>query len=168
MSLATLEESRLRRGKVPSSRSSLAAIVFLILSIGPASALSRQRVSITAQVTVDTGTPGCTVQLDADASVKSDAQGKTLFRDVDPTDHYIHVRCPGQKETGYLISPRVGDTLQLRAGPESTAASPAPASDPKEEPAEAKIMLRELVKQAVQLRAQARLEEAVKQLREAA
>jgi tetratricopeptide (TPR) repeat protein len=129
---------------------------------------ARQRESPTAQVTVDAGAPGCAVQLDADTSVKSDAQGKAHFRDVDPSDHYIHVRCPSQQERGHLISPHADENLQLPMAAAPIAPGSAQSADPNQEPAEAKIKLRELVKQAVELRGEARLDEAVKQLREAA
>ena len=150
-------------------RSTFAAtLALLTLPLVKVTAPARQRELPTAQVSVDTGTAGCTVQLDADPSVKSDAQGKVVLREVDPTDHYIHVRCPGQPEGAYFVSPRANQNLQLRATPGGVAPGATQASGPKEEPAEAKIRLRELVKQAVQLRGQARLDEAVQQLREAA
>src|SRR5690348_2706983 len=113
MSQSIFQKCRLSRGKVPSSWTSLAVPVLLLSSLVTTPAAARQRVLVTAQVTVDTGTAECTVQLDADPSAKSDAQGKISFREVDPTDHYIHVRCPGQQETGYFISPHADENLQL-------------------------------------------------------
>ena len=56
-------------------RSTFAAtLALLTLPLVKVTAPARQRELPTAQVSVDTGTAGCTVQLDADPSVKSDAQ----------------------------------------------------------------------------------------------
>jgi hypothetical protein len=147
----------------------VACFASVLLSFAISTVLvARQRESPTAQVTVDAGAPECTVQLDADAPAKSDAQGKAYFREVDPSDHYVHVHCRGQEERGQLISPHAEENLRVRVAAAAVPANSAQNADPNQEPAEAKIKLRELVKQAVQLRTQARLDEAVKQLREAA
>jgi hypothetical protein len=138
---------------------------FLCLGVAAGTAAARERESLNARVTVVTSRAECTVQLDADPPGKTDVQGNLVLREVDPTDHYVHVQCLNQPESGYFISPQAGQSLELRA---ETAAAAAQVSNPALDPAEAKSKRGELVRQAVQLRAQGRFDEAVRQLREAA
>jgi Flp pilus assembly protein TadD len=99
-----------------------------------------------------------------------------VLRGIDPTEHYVHVRCPQDaQESVYLITPRAGQNVQIRhgaiiQGTGAGASTPGAAgmAEAATDPAEAKIKLRELVPQAVQLRAQARFDEAVQLLRQAA
>ena len=145
-----------------------AALLLLILC--PAAALAREKENPTARVNISTGRAGCTVELDAAPAGKTDAQGRLVLADVEATDHYIHVRCPDEaQETAYLVSPRLGENAQIRHGTSapSASASAESTSDKALDRAEAKIKLRELVKDAVQLRVHGRLEEAVQELREA-
>ncbi len=132
--------------------------------------LARERETQFAQVSILAGRPGCTVQLDAAPSGKTDGKGLRVLQEIEPGDHYIHVRCPDQQqETAYFVSPHVGESLEIRheaGGPQGLRPAAAPAGSTLEA-AEAKIKLRELVKEAVQLRAAARLEEAVQHLRDA-
>ncbi len=116
-----------------------------------------------AQVSVHFGREGCAVELDASPMGKTDSKGTLVLREVEPTDHYVHVRCPDQDEKGFFVSPRAGEGVELHPKPESEASQ---ALSPLEA-AEAKIRLRGLIQQAVQMRAQGRLEEAVQQLRDA-
>jgi Flp pilus assembly protein TadD len=104
------------------------------------------------------------VDLDADAAGTTDATGNLNIANVEPGDHYIHVRCQGMPEAAYFISPKVNE--QARIGPTSDGASSSVASDPVTL-AENKTQLRRLLQQALQLRQQARLDEAVSALREA-
>jgi tetratricopeptide (TPR) repeat protein len=115
-----------------------------------------------AQVRVHAHRPGCSLFLDNVPAGKTDAQGDGLIQNIDPSDHYIHVDCPGEAEQGFLVMPHAGGTLALDAGP-----STGPALTP-EQAVEARLKLEPLIKDAVQLRAQGRLEEAVNRLREAA
>jgi tetratricopeptide (TPR) repeat protein len=115
-----------------------------------------------AQVRVHARRPGCSVFLDDVPAGKTDAQGEALIQNIDPSDHYIHVDCPGEAEQGFLVTPRGGETLDLEAGP-----AKGPTLTP-EEAAEERLKLEPLIKEAVQLRAQGRLEEAVERLREVA
>jgi tetratricopeptide (TPR) repeat protein len=114
------------------------------------------------QVQVRAHRPGCSLFLDDVPAGKTDAQGNGLIQNMDPSDHYVHVDCPGEPEQGFLVRPHAGETLALDAGP-----STGPALSP-EQAAEARLKLEPLIKEAVQLRAQGRLEEAVNRLREAA
>jgi tetratricopeptide (TPR) repeat protein len=115
-------------------------------------------------VAVQAGEAGCLVDLDADAAGVTDAAGNLLIPDVDPGDHYIHVRCPGKTEAAYFISPKINE--ETRIGPILDAPSSSPGSPPTTR-ADTQAELRRLVQQSLQFRAQARLAEAVDALREA-
>jgi Flp pilus assembly protein TadD len=75
------------------------------------------------------------------------------------------VRCPGKPEAAYFISPRAGEVARISLATDAPA--PSAARDPTAMAAE-QAQLRQLVLEAVQLRAQARLDEAVNALRQAA
>lgn len=127
---------------------------------GPA----RERETTAAEINLKAGRAGCAVDVDSRAAGKTDRQGNLVLRDVDPSDHYLHVRCPGEtNEMGYLVSPRAGETLDLHV----QASPPLEANRTPLEAAEVRLQLRHDVQQAVRLRAQGRLEEAVALLREA-
>jgi tetratricopeptide (TPR) repeat protein len=126
--------------------------------------MARERKVLTATVAVQAGRAGCRVDLDADAAGVTDTHGNLIVADVDPGDHYIHIRCPDKPEAAFFISPKA--TEEARIGPIQDAPSSPERSDPIVL-AEDKIQLRQLVQQAVQLRGQARLDEAVAALREA-
>ena len=114
-----------------------------------------------AQVTVHAKKSGCSVELDALPPQTTDAQGNAVIHDVEPGDHYLHVRCPDEpEETAYFVTARAGENVTIEHPPAATA-------DSRLEPAEATIKLRQLAKEAVQLRSQGQLDEAVKELREA-
>lgn len=129
-----------------------------------AMASTRERQPQTAKVTVQMGQAGCWVDLDADAAGVTDAAGNLEIAEVDPGDHYIHVRCPEKAEAAYFISPKAGEDARILPG--TIALAPARGTDPAAT-VDDKIALRKLVQQAVQLRAQARLDEAVSALRQA-
>jgi tetratricopeptide (TPR) repeat protein len=118
----------------------------------------------TAKVSVQTGLAGCRVDLDAAVAGTTDALGNLTIADVDPGDHYIHVRCPGKPEAAYFISPKAAG--ESRIGPAKDESSASAEIDPTTV-AENKAQLQRLVQQAVQLRNQARLDDAVAALREA-
>jgi tetratricopeptide (TPR) repeat protein len=134
----------------------------LAMSFGVASA--REREPQTAKVIVQAGRAGCQVDLDAAAAGTTDGAGNLMIAEVDPGDHYLHVRCPGKSEAAYFISPKA--KAEVRIGLIMEAPPSASASDPAVM-AGNKTQLRRLVQQAVQLRQQARLDEAVAALREA-
>ncbi|MGD1101930.1 MAG: tetratricopeptide repeat protein [Terriglobia bacterium] len=137
---------------------------FLGLAVAFGVASARERQAQTAKVVVQPGRPGCRVDLDAEAAGATDAAGNLTIADVDPGDHYIHVRCPGKPEAAYFISPKANE--EARIGPIQDTPSSSAGSDPAAL-AEDKTQLRRLVQQAVQLRAQARLDEAVAALHQA-
>ncbi|HMD83492.1 MAG TPA: tetratricopeptide repeat protein [Terriglobia bacterium] len=137
---------------------------FLTLAATCGFAMARERKPQTAKVAVQAGRAGCRVDLDANAAGATDAAGNLIIADVDPGDHYIHIHCPDKPEAAYFVSPKVNE--EARIGPIQDAPASSGGSDPIVL-AEDKIQLRRLVQQAVQLRAQARLDEAVAALREA-
>ncbi|HEV2234670.1 MAG TPA: tetratricopeptide repeat protein [Terriglobia bacterium] len=132
----------------------------------PLSGTFREPEIETTRVTIHIGLEGCAVDMDATPVGKTDAQGVLFLQDIEPTDHYIHVRCPRQEEMTFFVSPKEGQNLELHPGSRSSTAA-APAGSPLEA-AEAKIQLRQLIQDAVRLRARGHIEEAVQRLREAA
>ena len=58
---------------------------------------------------------GCAIELDAAPAGKTNAQGELVLTGVDPTDHYIHVLCPGRHELAYYVSPHPGEILMAAA-----------------------------------------------------
>ena len=127
-------------------------------------AQAREHQVQTAKVIVQTGLAGCRVDLDAALAGTTGASGNLTIADVDPGDHYIHVRCPGRPETAYFISPKAAGEAKI--GPTKDERLSPVASDPTTV-AENKAQLQRLVQQAIQLRNQARLDDAVAALREA-
>jgi len=146
-------------------RPQMVKFVTYLLALGLTSGVTtaRERQAQTAKVVVQTGQAGCQVDLDATTAGTTDAGGNLTIADVDPSDHYVHVRCPGKTEAAFFISPKAHEEARLGPLP---AAQPSAERDPAVA-AEDKVQLRRLVQQAVQLRAQARLDEAVAALRQA-
>jgi len=162
LKLVTIEFSRLEKAE-------MLAVLFFLITILPSKPLIgsvHEPEAEPAQVTIHAGIKGCAVDLDATPVGKTDAQGVLLLQDVEPTDHYIHVRCPQQDEMTFFVSPKDGQNLELHPGSRSSTAA-APAGTPLEA-AEAKIQLRQLIQEAVRMRARGQIEEAVQRLREAA
>ncbi len=147
---------------MPKMSESLTWLLVFATTLGVA--LARERQPTAAKVIVQAGHAGCPVDLDADTVGTTDAAGKLILADVDPGDHYIHVRCPDKPEAAFFISHRAN--TETRIGPvldaphASVDTNPAALADNKTE-------LRRLVQQAIQLRSQARLDEAVAAIREA-
>jgi Flp pilus assembly protein TadD len=105
------------------------------------------------------------VDLDDQPAGKTDNHGVLFLPEVEPGDHYLHLRCPGEEEKTFFISPRSGENVGVDGNKAEEASNPR--ANPAPSPTEAKIQLRQLVQQAVQLRARGRLDEAVEQLRAA-
>jgi tetratricopeptide (TPR) repeat protein len=139
----------------------LACCVALIAAMGFAG--TREHRAQTAKVALQAGVAGCQVELDATVAGTTNGSGNLEIADVDPGDHYVHVHCPGKPEVGYFVSTKVGGEARISAGRDQL--SP-PATDPTSV-AENKTRLQGLVQQAIQLRNQARLEDAVAALRQA-
>jgi cytochrome c-type biogenesis protein CcmH/NrfG len=118
-----------------------------------------------AQVTVRARGPGCSVDLDGQQVGKTDDHGVLILPEVEPGDHYLHLRCPGEEEKAFFISPRSGENVAVDGKKAEEASNPN--AIPALSLAEVKFQLRQLVQQAVQLRARGRLDEAVERLRAA-
>jgi len=116
-------------------------------------------------VTVRARGPGCSVDLDDQKAGKTDDRGVLILPEVEPGDHYLHLRCTGEEEQAFFISPRSGENVALD-GKKAQEASSLNAN-PALSVAEVKVQLRQLVQQAAQLRARGRLDEAVERLRAA-
>lgn len=143
----------------------LLAIPVIAGSVPRLAGIDRKQEPRIAEITVRIGREGCAVELDASQVGETNARGVLLLREVEPGDHYIHVRCPDQKEKAFFLSPRAGQSVEVR--PEmAIAGNDVPAESPLEA-AQAKLQLRHSVQQAVRLRARGQLEEAVRLLRDA-
>ena len=127
-------------------------------------ALARDRQPLTAKLVVQASHAGCQVDLDAVSAGATDAAGELTLENVDPGDHYLHVRCPGKPEAAFFISPKADEEDHIGPIPD---APPASAESDPAALADDKTQLRRLVQQAVQLRGQARLDDAVAALRQA-
>jgi len=141
------------------------AFAFLLIPAG-LHALSRgekTRGQVSAQVTVRARGPSCSVDLDDQHVGKTDEHGVLVLAEVEPGDHYLHLRCPSEDERAFFISPRSGENLALDASQAKEASNPQ--ANPPLNLAETKIQLSQLVQQAVQLRARGRVDEAVECLR---
>jgi len=138
-----------------------------ILALAAAPSLAREQQGQVAEIRVHGPTGGCAIELDAAPAGKTNAQGELVLRGVDPTDHYLHVLCPGQHEMAYYVSPHAGQTAEIRVTPEAGSPPTAATGDAALDAAESKIELRQLVQKAVQLRAAGLFDEAVAKLHEA-
>jgi len=117
-----------------------------------------------AHVTVRARLPGCLADLDGESVGKTDKNGVLFVPEVEPGDHYLHLRCPGEEEKVFFISLLLGENVALDESKAETAATPQNDAGPGL--AEVRSQLSQLVQQAVQLRARGRLDEAVERLRE--
>ena len=116
-------------------------------------------------MTVRARGPGCSVDLDDQRLGKTNDDGVLVLQEVEPGDHYLHLRCPSEEEKAFFISPRSGENVALDGKKAEEVSNPN--ATPALSLAEVKIQLRQLVQQAVQLRARGRLDEAVERLRAA-
>ena len=144
-------------------------VAFAILLI-PASLLGlassdKVREPAAAQFTVRARGPGCLVDIDGQGLGKTDGHGLLVQPDVEPGDHYLHLRCPGEVVKVFFISLRSGENLTLDGNKADEPSNPQ--SNSAQEPAEAGVELRQLVQQGVQLRTRGRVDEAVEDLRAA-
>jgi tetratricopeptide (TPR) repeat protein len=140
------------------------ATLAAIFTFAAAAGLSREQQGQVAEIRVHAQKEGCAIELDAAPAGKTNAQGELVLRDVDPTDHYIHVLCSGQHELAYFVSPHAGETAEIRVSPDAGSGTTGEAAV---DVAQSKIELRQLVQQAVQLRAAGLFDEAVAKLHEA-
>jgi len=140
-------------------------LVLIPASFDALSASEKARDQAPALVTVSARGPGCTVDLDNQRAGKTDDHGVLVITEVEPGDHYLHLHCPSEEERAFFISPHSGEHVALDGNKAEEASNPD--ADAALNVAEVKLQLRQLVQQAVQLRARGKLVEAVERLRAA-
>jgi len=140
-------------------------LLFIPASVYALSASDKAREQASAQVIVRAPGPGCVVDVDGQGLGKTNGHGVVEAAEVEPGDHYLHLRCPSQEEKTFFISPLAGESLALEANKAEEA--PNPQVNPASRSADAELQLSQLVQQGVQLRARGRLDEAVEHLRAA-
>jgi hypothetical protein len=141
------------------------AILLIRASLLGVPSSDKPREPAAAQVTLRAHGPGCLVDIDGQGRGKTDDHGLLVTPDVEPGDHYLHLRCPGEEVKAFFISPRLGENLKLDGNQAEQVSNPQ--ADTTLGPAEAGTELRQLVQQGVQLRARGKLDEAVEHLRAA-
>ncbi len=121
----------------------------------------RKHPAKTATLIVQAAKPGCRVDVDGASAGVTNAQGRVTISDVEPSAHYLHIKC-GSDPTRVLFvsSLQAGQRLELHA-----AEAPAPVSPL--EAAENRIQVRTLLNDAVNLRSQGRFPQAIQALRKA-
>jgi tetratricopeptide (TPR) repeat protein len=146
-----------------------AVVLIVILAFtggSPALAMPRKKHGPSlAKVLVHDAKPGCKVDLDGTEEGETNNQGSLTISDVDPSDHYLHVDCPGQPEATYFVSPEAGETAQIE--PQASAASDNLNGISPAAPAANSTELRGLVREAVDLRGEGQFPEAIQRLRQA-
>jgi tetratricopeptide (TPR) repeat protein len=125
----------------------------------------REKRDASATVSVVSGTDRCEVDVDGEEEGITGSAGVLMLKGVEPGDHYVHVRCPDQRETSYFISPTAGHQVEVdargaAAGSRLTESSPI-------NPAASEMELRHMVSEADQLRSGGKFKEAVELLRKA-
>jgi len=119
-----------------------------------------------ATLSVVSGIDRCKVDVDGQGAGITGSDGVLVVKNVEPGDHYVHVQCPGQRETSYFISPAGGHQLEVDA--RSAAANSQMADSAPINPAASEMELRHMVSEADQLRSSGKFPEAVALLRKAA
>jgi len=118
-----------------------------------------------ATVSVVSGVRGCRVDVDGAGAGITGAKGMVTI-DVAPSDHYVHVLCPGQRDASYFISPPAGHKVNVDA--RAAASNSHSSEDSPLNPAVSEMELRRMVSEADQMRANGKFKEAVSLLRKAA
>jgi len=141
------------------------ALWLLVTGFRPVWAADKPRPPAAPQVTVRASGPGCQVDIDGRAAGKTDIHSVLVVPEVEPGDHYLHLRCPNAGEKTFFASLLAGEKLALDENKASDDSNLQANAGPS--PGEREIQLRQLVQQAQQMRAQGRLDEAVERLRAA-
>ncbi len=151
------------RGFTPGRFAVLLAALPVIAYSRPAVFHHKHPASETSQVRVQAGKPGCSVDVDSSAQGKTGIDGSLTVRDVAPSEHYVHVDCPGQPELTYFVDPQPGATAQIQTqGTSSGGGEATPLGE-----AENNTELRRLVSVAANDREDGQFPEAVQTLRQA-
>jgi hypothetical protein len=146
----------------------LGPLLTILAVAGPCPSASfavREREPSSARVVIHTGRGGCAAEVDSAPAGESDSDGNLVLAAVEPGDHYVHIGCPDERGKSYFISPRVGESVEIRHG--IGGAPAAESASVQLEPAMVKVELRRHIQEAVQLRARGRIEEAIAHLRNA-
>ena len=114
-----------------------------------------------ATVEVRSGQEGCSVDLDSGAPTQTPPSGVLILGAVEPGDHYVHISCPEGRKGSFLVSPAAGATARVQF---EDAAQPGAAGL---EVADVRLQLQQHIREAVQLRARGRIDEAAAHLRNA-
>ena len=156
----------LRSKTVGTFRSHSASAILLVLAtLGSSGSLAaREQTPQFAQVEIETGREGCTAELDSTSVGKTGTTGKLLLENVEPGDHYLHLKCSDEPGRAYFISPRAEQKVEVRHELKEAAATEPLAA---ENLAEIKLQLRQHIREAVELRSRGRIDEAVEHLRSA-
>ena len=139
----------------------VALILASAASLRPMSILHRKHRATSAEIALAAGQPGCSVDLDGTPAGNTSAQGNLALTDVEASDHYLHINCPGKRERTLFVSPQAGQ--QLNITPDASGSRGGSAL----EAAEYRLEVRQILAQAVNLRADGRFPETVRDLRRA-
>jgi Flp pilus assembly protein TadD len=126
------------------------------------SILHRKHASPSAEIAVNVGKAGCSVDLDGVSAGRTNARGTLALTDVAASDHYLHIGCPRLPEKTVFVSLQAGQQLTIR-----TDAAGSTGKHSALEAAEYRLEVRQLLVQAVNLRGDGRFPEAVRTLRRA-
>lgn len=118
-----------------------------------------------ASVSVVTGLDRCKVDVDGEAAGMTGSDGMLVVKNIEPGDHYVHVQCPGQRESSYFVSPPEGKRAEVDARAAATNSTVAESSSLN--PAASEMQLRNMVSEADRLRSTGKSREAVELLRKA-
>lgn len=110
-------------------------------------------------VLVQTGLKDCSVDLDSGTASRTGEAGILVLESVEPGDHYLHVSCPDGKKSSILITPAPGEKMRVNSADDTANEGTGL------EIAEIQARLREYIRNAVQLRARGRIDEAAEHLR---
>ena len=122
--------------------------------------------SATAAIVIETGKPGCSVDVDSIPSGVTGPKGSLTVGDVEASDHYVHVRCPGQAEITSFVSLQPGEKTVVT--PKGSGVEGSDGDSAALQLAESKMELQTIVRRAGDERAEGRFDAAVKDLRYAA
>jgi tetratricopeptide (TPR) repeat protein len=174
MSVAGLSSESFRAtiySKAMNTRSQIGLFLILVLA-GNAYASAKwfsgkkhENKDASPSISVVSGLDRCKVDVDGEAAGMTGSDGILVVRDMEPGDHYIHVQCPGQRESSYFISPSPGQRVEVDARAAATNSRVAETSPLN--PAASEMQLRNMVSEADQLRSSGQFKEAVELLRKA-
>ncbi len=117
-----------------------------------------------AKVEIHSGKPGCAVDVDGTPNDQTNTRGDLSLTDVTPSDHYVHVDCPGRPAQTYFISPQPGSDMELKA---QTSGSSSGADNSSLALAERNMEVRRLFREAADFRSNGQFPEAINTLRRA-